>query len=419
MALPRCSHRPLLALRRRHLLSLCAGMVGMACCGLASAQARTAYVGASLGYTHDSNITRQPSGQERADSYLSTGAFAAVDLPISRQRLYFNGTVRKNTFNEQSQLDNVSYALSTGLDWATLERLSGSLSYAANRNLASYGGANNPLINTLNVESTRQFDAVARLGGTTALTTEASYQARSLDYSAEAFNFREFDQSAVKLAAIFRSSSKLSVGAGLRVTKGNYPRYRQRVDGSFVADRFRRRDVDLSVNWVPSGLSTVSARLSVGRQTNTELTQYEFSGVTGAVSWTYRPTAKTQFVTTVSRDTGAENRFLDGGGAGQFSLSDTSRLSTAVRLSARYEATAKIQLNGTLAYTRLSLTDALTGGSGTDHSVRLGLGARYAPTRSLAVECNVSRDNYSTDRATNSYDADSVGCTAQAQLTLR
>ena len=56
-----------------------------------------------------------------------------------------------------------------------------------------------------------------------------------------------------------------------------------------------------------------------------------------------------------------------------------------------YELTAKIQLTGKLRRDRGSFTDAL-GNSGSDTTNIMSLAARYEPTRSVALGCNIGRE---------------------------
>ena len=62
------------------------------------------------------------------------------------------------------QLDNTSYGLNAGLDWSTIERLSGSLGVSLNRSLANYATSGDQLQvpqNTKNVETSEQADLAA------------------------------------------------------------------------------------------------------------------------------------------------------------------------------------------------------------------------------------------------------------------
>ncbi len=401
-------------------------LLGLPGVGLAAPQG--SYIGVSQGATHESNVFRAPDGGDRrSDTYLSTGALAGTDLQLGRQRLYADGQVRSNRYNELSQLDNVSYALTAGLDWETLNRISGSLTHSSQQRLADYAQETGlPRLTVKNTETVRQTDAVARIGGSTPLTFEAGVQHRQLDYSADEYRARELRQTAVKAGVRYRRSSILTLGAGVRVTNGRFPQYQRGADGIYVADSFRRRDVDLSAAWSPTGLSTVSARLSLGQQTSSSGAQNEFSGVTGALSWAYRPTGRLQVTTTLTRDTGAESRFYDLGTAGSAETAD-SRLTTAVSVAARYDATATTQLSASMSHSRRSLersvgiNDAAAQAlSGHDRSTRLSVGARYAPTRSVAVDCHASKEERDASTVLSyDYSNESIGCSVQLLLHSR
>jgi hypothetical protein len=61
---------------------------------------------------------------------------------LGRQRFYANGNVAANVYGQLSELDNTSYGLTAGWDWATVERLSGTVYASYNQGLADYGGFN-------------------------------------------------------------------------------------------------------------------------------------------------------------------------------------------------------------------------------------------------------------------------------------
>ena len=65
--------------------------------------------------------------------------------------------------------------------------------------------------------------------------------------------------------------------------------------GPVEPDKMDRKDIDFTATWVPSGLSTVTGRLSVTREDHTAPSRGNFHGLTGGVTWDYKPTGKLSF----------------------------------------------------------------------------------------------------------------------------
>ncbi len=369
------------------------------------------YIGGSLGATHDSNIFRRAARE--ADTITSEGIFGGVDQPLGRQRVFANANVNANQFKSNHQLNNTSYGLTSGLDWQTIEHLSGTVRYLTNQRLANYGDPNAPLTTEKNVERSQQLAATARYGISSAFALEGGAERRAVSFSLAGDN-RDFTQRVGHLGLRWGGTGILSVGVGVRSTRGD-------VD---LGDKTSRRDVDLSVTWQPSGASVVSGRLSSTRETHSLANVSEFSGVTGSLSWTYKPTGRTQFAASLSRDTGSETTFtifpsVLPNTPPFITSADTNRLTTVLQAVASYELTGKIGLNGNLRYSRN--TTAQTGllspnTTGHDTLSAIGLSASYAATRSVSLGCNVGHDSRSTGVADSTYSANTIGCSVQVTL---
>lgn len=395
----------------------------------ATAETSPYYLGISQGFSHDSNVYRVedstvlPAGLNRSDTIASTALVGGIDQPIGRQRLFGNGTFRHNRFADNKALNNESYSANLGLDWETVNHLSGRLSGAASQNLARFNPDNDvPTVLAKNVERTKQLDAVGRLGVVTRLTAELGFGWREVSYSADEFRSREYDQKVGSAGLKYSPSAALTFGTALRRTDGKFGRYRA-VGTGFLADRYKRNDLDLTSTWLPSGASTLQARISFTEVDHTEAVQRDYSGATGMVRWNWKPTGKLSFNTILSRDTGEEVAFLDfgGGATGSDGLSKTT---STLRLRADYALTAKITLGAGGSYARRTLVDTFTFGNGSsfpregrDTTSNVSLNASWAPARSLLLSCEASRDRRSAAGAlSDSFGITVYGCTGQFVL---
>jgi hypothetical protein len=413
----------------------------VACLGLFAstgvrAEPNPYYIGASQTITHDNNVLRTcdngatdpgcpPGVPKVADTISTTSLLGGFDQPISRQRLHADAALNVNRYKNRSDLNNNGYHVDAGWDWETIGNLSGKLSALLNRQLAQYSlGDALSALNALNMETNRQYAATAALGGVTKLTFEGGVTHREVDYSNAIWASREYRQDAGTLGVKYRPSDLLTLGVGLRETRGEY-------DPSGSSLKYRRHDLDLTGTWLASGASTIDARLSFGRQHYETSTSRDFSGATGSLQWRWKPTGKLNFYTLLLRDTGTEAGLFYTGVAEisptgitlQTQAGDISRVTNLARVLGEYEMTAKIKLTASAANSHRSLVNtlSLTPDSGSDDTVTGTLGVRYVPTRSIAIGCDVSRERRSvslqpTSTLSYPYNAHVYSCMGQFVL---
>ena len=384
--------------------------LGSATCVQAQEERSPYYIGVTQSFTHDSNVFRTASGQI-ADTTSGTGLIAGIDQQISRQRLYADGTVQVNRHRNVDQLNNTSYSLKAGLDWSTVEFLSGTLRYTTARNQANFGVVGVPAATGTNLETTQQFLASARYGLTSDLAFDVSAEHRSLKYSDEASANRNYTQNIGGAGLRWGKPSIFTFGIGGRLTKGTTPDY-QPTDPK--EDKLTRKDLDFTADWVPTGFSTLHARVSVTKETHTVATASDVDGQTGALEWAYKPTGKLSFSTTLSRDTGTETTFSIPSGDGSTAKRvDDNRITNTVLVAVKYELTSKIS-TGLNARQSKGKGGATTGD---DKVNTYGLTATYEATRNFTLGCNYSHESRSTSGVgVDSYTVNLVGCTAQLAL---
>ena len=389
--------------------------------GTASAETSPYYVGISQSFTHQDNVYRRADGVPGvpivSDTISSTGVNAGIDQPFGRQRFFASGNAAANKHRNQKQLDNNSYGLTAGLDWSTIERLSGNVRLSANRNLASYGDDGSSATTERNIQTSHQLSLAARYGLAANIGVEAGADRRKVKFSA-ADDQRGFEQDSANVGVRWGGSGQLSVGLSGRVSKGTYPNVQTTAGPppTFATDEIDRKDLSLNVVWTPTGLSTITARLSQSREEHSLAFRPEFKGTTGELSWDYRPSGKLGVRASFVRDTGTETTFRQVFLPGPLPIPvpgadpvrvDSNRLSNSWLLSTDYEVTAKIHVAANARQVRAS-----SGSSSAGTVSSYGLSASYAPTRTISLGCNVSRDERS-----GVYDANTYGCSAR--LTLR
>lgn len=386
-------------------------LLGVTCClvsayAVAQDQERSPYyIGVTQSFTHDSNVLRTRDN-EVSETISSTGVLVGLDQRLGRQRVFADALAQVNRYRDADRLNNKSYAITAGLDWETVEFLSGALRYSTRNGLTDIGSTGGASI--VSDQVTDEFSATVRYGLTSYLGFDAGYAYRSLEYKNPVLANRNYKQDSLSTGVRWVVGAKLTLGAGIRSTKGETPEF---ADTPPRADELKRRDVDLTATWVPGGFSTFNARVSATRETHTRAPNAELSETTGALSWDYRPTGRLSFNTSWTRDTGTETTFLGTAPAGTASLPvDNNRISNSLSLEARYTLTGKTSLTGAVRQregtSSTAQEDAIRGYS---------LGLSYAPTRTITLNCNVTREDRSV-AGTTAYNVTLTGCTGELSL---
>ena len=398
---------------RHALLGIAAGL---ALCTAASAQtsARPWYVGLSQDITRESNVLGGAAGSESSDTVSTTSLRGGVNVFFGRQRVYANAAVNHQRYSDLSARNNTGYDLGAGLDWSTVERLSGSVTLNAGRRQADFNVGGIVPISISNLERTQDLNARVRLGADTLLAFEAGVGQRRVSFTAPEFAVREYNQDSGNLGLTYRPSGILTLGTGVSVQR---TKYRVAALGQTTPDRSNRQDLYATATWVPTGASTLNARINLGKTEYDQATAADFKGVTGSLAWAWRPTGLLSITTSLSRDTGQESGFLRPTPGTIVSASDFSRVTNSLAVRAAYELTGKINLTAGAAYARRDLVDGFTGVSGNDDTTTLSAGATWAALRTLSLGCNASRESRSASGAgSSSFDSNRFGCFGQFTL---
>ena len=406
-------------------------LLALACLGQAAvAETSPWYVGVSQGLSQDSNLYRVDAGTalgalSRSDTVSNTSLVAGLDQPMGRQHVYGNAKLGVNRYRHNDYLNDSSYTLATGLDWSTIERLSGTLALAASRNQRSFNVDSGPgaLETRKNNENVAQLDASVRIGVATRLTLEAGLGYRRVGYSAPEYDGSQYRQKRGSLSARY-TPGVATFGASVGLADSDYDQTSTQLASGQAAEQVRRASLDLTVNWPASGSSSVYARLSPTRVTYGQFSQRDFSGLTGALKWNWLPTGKLNIETRLVHDVSQDSNFESFGGRAIVGTSNTGRTTTELRFAAGYELTAKIALNTALGNshrllertTNVAAVTIVTA-AGRDDTTTLSVGARWIPLRSVQVSCNAARDQRAARGSlTRDYRANVVGCTGQFTL---
>lgn len=395
--------------------------------GGAWAQASPYYVGVSQALTIESNLGRLPDGatlpailKKRSDTISSTTLIAGFDQPISRQRVRGSVRLSANRYANSSDLNNQSYMADLGVDWETVNRLSGVAEVSSQRSLRRFdpNETNQAARTEKNLETVNQINLVGRIGGPTRFTGQLGLLWRQVDYSSAFYTTSEYDQTTLTAGLNYKASGSLLLGTALRTGTTSYNR---------PGDDRRRNDIDFTADYLPSGdLTRAHARLSYTAVSSSLASNNDFRGFSGEARVNWRVTGKTTLTGRLVRDTGQDSAFYAASTAARSVSVDYSRTTTTLFMGADHTLSAKIQLNAGLTYTHRNLTDSQYGlilgnqvFDGTDQTTGLTLGARWRPTRAVQLGCDASHEQRTSSggvRGSTPYSSNTFTCFGQFTL---
>lgn len=381
---------------------------------LVHAETSPYYLGVATTLMHDSNLYRRSSGsgQVVGDTVWAQALVAGVDQRLGRQRLNGTATVRRNDYRSLDTLDYTGHNLKLGLDWETVNNLSGTVGVSSARGLRRVDTTNSlgQPISEQYVQNDRGFNASARLGVITRMTLEAGIVQSRTGYSYAVYDRANATrQRTLSLGGRYQVGGATQVGVGLRQGRVVYPGI------SSGGSDYDRRDIDLTVNWRPSGLTSVYGRLSHSRTEHDAAAARttDFSGPTWELRGDTQATGKLKLAASLSHDTGIATS--------TYSLTSRSenfsRASTNIGLDANFALTSKIALRAGLDLASRDLerlTTSTTDLSGKDDTRTLSLGASWQPSRTLTLACDLSQERRTVSgNASLPYSVNVYSCNGQ------
>lgn len=375
------------------------------------------YVGGSLGVSRVGNVYRQSSATND-DTVTSAGLLGGIDTRLGRQHLTVDGSLQNNRYATNSGLNNRSYSLRSALNWQTVGDLSGVLSAKSDRSLADFNIASgvDPLLKK-NIQRDDEYEAIVRLGVAARYSLEGGWSHRRRDFSAVEYDRFDFQQNTGSFGIYAKPAGNVRLGLLGRRTKGSNPRYpiglafdpqsSQWVVVS-VPNDYTRDDIDFTTTWDTGGRSNLYTRISRSKTTNSLNDQLrDFSGTTGALVWSWQPTAKLQFNLQLTRDTGQETVVR---------TADLNRIYSNYQLGGSYALTGKLSLSAKAGRNRATRTSS-TGeavSDALDDFKTYNFGLRWAFSRGISFGCQYDHASRDSSVPQYVYSASSYGCTAQA-----
>ena len=352
---------------------------------------------------------RQPVGAflkngQRSDfSYGLRGGIAA-DYYFGRQFLTINGTATQSQFQTYGNLDNVAYNGRAALNWVIGSDWSGDLGGTYNENLGSFADVRT---NQKNLRTAQTLFGSALYRVYYDWSLRAALTQTTLENSA--INFRQGNQDITVYEFGTRYYSKGGdsfLGLNFKNTDGKFPNRvdypTERVDSSYY-----QRDLQGTVDWRYSGETRLSGAVGWTNRQHEQLSQRNFTGVTGRVTLSYAYSGKTAINTTLRRDIGAlddvtSNFILTQG----FNVGPSYALSGKVTLTASYDYSQRKFLGDPgFIVTHIPVR--------VDNIQSVNIGVQYTPARNVSISANLSQAVRSSNRPLSDFSATTLTVTGQ------
>ena len=385
------------------------------------------YIGVSQAFTHDSNVYRVPDGP--GDTFSSTSLLGGFDQLLGRQRLFGRAVVSGNRYQDETNLNNVSYSAFVGVDWETIEHLSGRVSGNFNRGLSSAPAGGSTPLTAQNIADTQTIEALIRWGGPSLLTLEGGASYSNVGYSSPQYVGSEFNKSSANVGLFYHGGGPFRVGIGVRADATRSPNaFVDPATGQVQSTRLNGQYVDLFADYDVTGQIVTNLRLSYTRQENSA-GGTDLSGWTGALGVSWQVTSKTSLRVDAARDAGFNSTTYN-----TFAFTPTAtgiaftpvvgvfqnnQITASAGISANYAATAKISTFASARYYRAHQINLIAGGGAAapdviDIANTYSLGANYEITRNWGAACTMAYERREVSGGTNyTYDAKTIGCATQ------
>lgn len=382
--------------------------------GLATlaAQAQTSpwYVGVSQRFEHQSNVLQRASAV--SDNVSSTSLVGGLDLAVGRQRVFGRASIGHVAYSDLKALNHDSHDLTLGVNWETAGNLSGTVALESSRSLADFAAATAVTGVTSN-NLTRSDGArfIARMGTASRFSLEAGGSTRRVRFDNPDYITRNANIDEGFVGVRYRPAGSLVLGAALRLTRGEYPNFRNPRPGIYTSEGFDKDNIDLTADWPLSGASRVDARLSIGKDKYDTLSARNFSGVTGELRWRWQPTGRSSLVSTYTRRSGDDASVSLGANLVPYAAA-ASRVTDIIAVTGEYDVTGKIKARAGLSYsdgTNIAL-GTTNGAALAEVITAANLGFVWDATRSIRAGCDVAFRNRASKAGVAGYDSTTYGC---------
>lgn len=290
----------------------------------------------------DDNLFRMPDDtrpvidgrvRQRSDTLNVTALSATFDRTDGRQRFVGELGITRNDYLEFNHLDFTAKNGRGTWMWGLGNQWGGTVMTEQSESLRSFAdrGTTTRSVNTYRRHAT---DARYRLDPRWAVGI--GWVELDSRYDEPQSSGSEYVEDALEALAHYRSTTGSALTFGARGAGGRYP---GRLRSVSSITRYEQRDLLLRANWVASGHSRVSGNVVYTWREYPHVSEKNFSGLTGRLTYDWTPSGKVGLGVTVRREMGARE-----------DVADNFVITRAVSIDPSWAVSSKIQVRGKLEW---------------------------------------------------------------------
>jgi hypothetical protein len=358
-------------------------------------------------YTYDSNVFRVhddtlPAGfSHRSDSIWTSRATAALDKEFGRQHLTASLGASHVSYGSFSQLNHDTNNVQAGWRAGFGAGSEAGLSYNHSQTMSNLEDLTGSSYRNMVTSDSLVADVALRVAGD--WLGVGSVSRGGVDNSRSELKSGEYYVSAYDAGVRYSPRNGNFVDFRVRKSEFQY----NRVDPSKADNSYEQNELRLSGKWVPNGTSSVESGVALIQSSHDQASQQDldYTGLTGYVNYTWKPTAGFSSSLKLARDVGAVGDVW-GSYAKTDSLTSFSRWQSTSKLGFFVDASWRKQaFEGTQ-----SLTVA---GDRRDRLWSLGVGSDYLLTDKLLIALSVREQRRLSNVTTYSFTDKLVMLTGQ------
>lgn len=301
----------------------------------------------------DSNLLRSTNAQ--GDTVSTTAVQGDFSKAYGRQVYRASARFARARYDQFNQLDNDARNLSASVSSEFASNWSASLNASNTGNLVA--PQDNPLNDRAlrNIRKTRGVNGFLQYGNGGTWAVQGTFDSNRISFSEDVFQFQNSRQSSQGLRLIYNATDLLNFGFGPRWVRTRFP------NNSTVGEA-KDKNLDFTVNWRATGLSSLNALLSLRETEQGVAGSRRINTVTGSLGWSYTPRGRISYGLNLTRATNAD-RFQDVQATGFSNVRTLQNvaldtITTSLNLSASAPITGKVSTGLSYGFTRFERNSA-------------------------------------------------------------
>ena len=353
--------------------------------------------------TYDENLFRLSSGNgptrpgsSRADTLYTFRGGLHLDKPYAQQRLQGDLTATQYSYRNNSYLNDSAVDYRGAWLWAVTPQLTGVLAVDQVSSPVSYADLQSATNHNLRKNTSRQLTADWAVDGVWHVVGGANHL-RSTTEGGELTATGNYEQNSAEGGVKYVSPANNSIAAVRRQVRGDYLGRPLSYDQS---------DSELVGIWQLTGKSRIDAKLGYTDRTY-NLTQRNYSGTTGALSYQMTPTGKLRLTLATGRDL-----------VPYIETNNSYYVSNFVAFTPAWLLSEKTTISLRLGFNQNDFRGALTSNSiAREDKVRSAqLSAAWRPARSINVDGYLTHEQRTSNFSALDYSDNIVGITGSLRF---